>query len=184
MPFGGIYTRTYKKLLPESVRSLLPPAPPGRSPVALILPTNRTPPSRVEGPCMLPTFLCLGGQRCGTTWLHEALKRCPHVHVSADKETDYFNRKILADDLASYERQFDAPAGVTVRGEVSPNYCTLKRPAIELIRRLYPRLRLVLILRNPADRSASQAWLDLCHMRGRPGRGVAAWEYLLHAERQ
>jgi hypothetical protein len=133
---------------------------------------------------MPPTFLCLGGQRCGTTWLYEALKRCPHVHVSADKETDYFNRKIFNEDLASYERYFEAPAGRAVRGEVSPNYCMLKRPAIELIRRLYPHLRLVLILRNPVERSISQAWLDLCHMRGRPERGVAAWEYLLHAERQ
>jgi hypothetical protein len=135
---------------------------------------------------MPPTFLCLGGQRCGTTWLYEALKRCPHVHVSADKETDYFNRKIFTEDLASYERYFEVSEGrtVVVRGEVSPNYCMLKRPAIELIRRLYPHLRLVLILRNPVERSISQAWLDLCHMRGRPERGVAAWEYLLHAERQ
>src|SRR5262249_22540694 len=122
---------------------------------------------------MPPTFLCLGGQRCGTTWLYEALKRCPHVQVSADKEIDYFNRKILTEDLASYERNFAGGAGApAVRGELSPNYCMLKRPGVELIRRLYPHLRLVLILRNPAERSASQAWLDLCHMRGRPERGV------------
>jgi LPS sulfotransferase NodH len=136
---------------------------------------------------MSPTFLCLGGQRCGTTWLYEALKTCPHVHVSSDKETDYFNRKIFSDNLASYEKYFDSPRNgveVAVRGEVSPNYCMLKRAGIELIHKLYPNMRLVLILRNPVERSISQAWLDFCHMRNRPDYRIGAFTYMLHAERQ
>jgi hypothetical protein len=136
---------------------------------------------------MSPTFLCIGGQRCGTTWLHEALKRCPHIHVAEEKETDFFNRKIFREDLAYYERCFERPKGApaaAVRGEVSPNYCMLKRPGIELIRKLYPDLRLVLILRHPVERSISQAWLDLCYMRFQDHRPVRGWEYLLHAERQ
>lgn len=134
---------------------------------------------------MPPTFLCLGGQRCGTTWLHEVLKLCPNLHVSSDKETDFFNRKIFTENLADYERHFETPDRWTaVRGEVSPNYCMLKRPGIELIHKLYPQLRLVLILRNPVERSLSQAWLDLCHMRNRPERRLGNLDYLLHVERR
>lgn len=135
---------------------------------------------------MSPTFLCLGGQRCGTTWLYEALKQCPTVQVSRDKETDFFNRKLFSQNLADYESYFDGLKGrpvPAVCGEVSPNYCLLKRPGIELIHQLYPDLRLVLILRNPVERSISQAWLDLCYLRHRPERRLRAFEYLLHAER-
>ena len=75
-------------------------------------------------------------------------------------------------------------AVAAVRGEVSPNYCMLKRAGIQLIHQLYPQLRLVLILRNPVERSLSQAWLDLCHMRKQPERPLSTIEYLLHVERR
>jgi Sulfotransferase family len=143
--------------------------------------------SNLGRPAMPPTFLCLGGQRCGTTWLYEALKICPFVQVSVHKETDFFNRKIFFENLADYERYFDdakSKPAATAWGEVSPNYCMLKRPGIELIHKLYPQLRLVLILRNPVERSLSQAWLDLCFMRHQPERRISTFEYLLHVERQ
>jgi hypothetical protein len=137
---------------------------------------------------MIPTFVCIGGQRCATTWLHGVLDRLPNVHVCQSKETDFFYANILRQDLAVYERNFDPPIGqepCAVRGELSPNYCMLKRRSIELIRQLYPRLRLILIIRNPVERTLSQAWLDLRHMNGQPyAEPLSLGDYLRHVERQ
>jgi hypothetical protein len=137
---------------------------------------------------MIPTFLCIGGQRCGTTWLHGVLDRLPNVHVCKSKETDFFYANILRQDLAAYETNFDPPIGhepCAVRGELSPNYCMLKRRSIELIRQLYPRLRLILIIRDPVERTLSQAWLDLRHMHAQPKtEPLSLGEYLRHVERQ
>ncbi len=137
---------------------------------------------------MTPTFLCIGGQRCGTTWLHSVLDALPHVQVCKDKETDFFYTRSRRTDLAGFERNFDPPPGeppFAVRGELSPNYCMLKRPTIELIHRLYPWLRLLLIVRNPAERTLSQTWLDLRHMHGQASKEpLSLGEYLRHLERQ
>jgi hypothetical protein len=137
---------------------------------------------------MVPTFLCIGGQRCGTTWLHSVLDHLPGVHVCQRKETDFFYANMLRQDVAAYERNFDPPderGPCAVRGELSPNYCMLKRPVIELIRQLYPRLRLLLVIRNPVERTLSQAWLDLRYMNGHNReRPLSLREYLHHLERQ
>jgi hypothetical protein len=137
---------------------------------------------------MIPTFLCIGGQRCGTTWLHSVLDRLPGVHVCPSKETDFFNANILRQDVAAYERNFDPPIGrgpCAVRGELSPNYCMLKRPVIELIRQLYPDLRLLLVIREPVERTLSQAWLDVRYMNGHNrAQSLSLRDYLRHLERQ
>jgi hypothetical protein len=137
---------------------------------------------------MIPTFLCIGGQRCGTTWLHSVLDHLPNVHVCKSKETDFFYANILRQDVGTYEANFDPPAGrwpCEVRGELSPNYCMLKRPSVELIRKLYPRLRLLLVIRDPVERALSQTWLDLRYMSGHIKQGpLALGEYLRHVERQ
>jgi hypothetical protein len=137
---------------------------------------------------MNPTFLCIGGQRCGTTWLHKMLDALAHVHVCKSKETDYFYANILRQDLAEYERNFDPPPNqpaCAVRGELSPNYCMLKRPSIELIHNLYPQLRVLLILRDPVQRTLSQTWLDLRYMNGKTRTELlSVGEYLRHFERQ
>jgi hypothetical protein len=137
---------------------------------------------------MVPTFLCIGGQRCGTTWLHSVLDRLPGVHVSQEKETDFFYANMLRQDVAAYERNFDPPVErgpCAVRGELSPNYCMLKRPVIELIRQLYPHLRLLIVIREPVERTLSQAWLDLRYMNGHNReQPLSLGEYLLHLERQ
>lgn len=137
---------------------------------------------------MIPTFLCIGGQRCGTTWLHRVLDQIPNVHVCQSKETDFFYANILRQDVASYETNFDPPVGqepCAIRGELSPNYCMLKPPSIELIRQLYPELRLILIIRYPVERTLSQTWLDLRHMNGQAKTQLLSLsEYLRHVERQ
>ena len=40
-----------------------------------------------------PDFLCVGFQKCGTTWLHRNLKTHPNIWLPPVKETHYFNER-------------------------------------------------------------------------------------------
>lgn len=42
---------------------------------------------------MFPNFLCIGGQRSGTTWLHANLNKHPEIWLPPVKEILYFNEK-------------------------------------------------------------------------------------------
>ena len=37
------------------------------------------------------TFLMVGCQRCGSTWLYEALKEHPEIYLPAEKQTHFFD---------------------------------------------------------------------------------------------
>ena len=39
----------------------------------------------------LPTFICVGAQRAGTTWLYHCLKEHPEIYMPAHKELRFFN---------------------------------------------------------------------------------------------
>jgi hypothetical protein len=77
------------------------------------------------------------------------------------KETNYYwsearahGRKVPR-DLVEYERLFDGAAGRKAVGEISPRYLN-GEDAAERIRRDLPHVKLIVSLRNPADR----AWSD------------------------
>jgi len=38
-----------------------------------------------------PTFLIIGAQKCGTTWLHQHLRTHPDVYMPAEKELEFFS---------------------------------------------------------------------------------------------
>jgi hypothetical protein len=102
----------------------------------------------------LPDFLIIGAQKAGTTSLHEYLCEHPMVSSSTTKEVHYF-------DLAYhrgqpwYRAHFHAsgPAG-EITGESSPYY--LFHPLVpERVAGDLPESRLIIILRNPVDRTYS-----------------------------
>ena len=39
----------------------------------------------------LPTFICVGAQRAGTTWLYHCLKEHPEIYMPEHKELRFFN---------------------------------------------------------------------------------------------
>jgi hypothetical protein len=110
---------------------------------------------------MLPTFLGIGAQRCGTTRLHRILASHPEIqmpHRGRDpfnKEIHYFDREVLTQPLSWYAAHFDGGEGGavrSVRGEITPAYSILPAPVVEQIGRLMPHLRVVFVVRNPVDR--------------------------------
>lgn len=106
----------------------------------------------------LPDFLVIGAQRSGSTWLHELLQSHPSIFMpQRRKEVQYFN-KYYDRGLDWYRGFFPdgKQAGVYgAIGEATPTYL-YKSGVPERISSALPDVKLLLILRNPADRAFSQ----------------------------
>jgi Sulfotransferase domain len=95
----------------------------------------------------------LGGQRCGSTWLHEQLAAHPGIVTPPDtKEVHFFDRR-WAEGPEWYAGLF-AGDGQAVSWESTPNY--LYEPDVpRKIAGLVPGARFVVLLRDPVTRSTS-----------------------------
>lgn len=125
----------------------------------------------------LPDFLIAGAPKAGTTALYAALVRHPGLFLPMVKEPKFFlsdgppprrggpgDAQTYQEHVwrrAGYEALFEpAPRGA-VRGEATPFYL-YDLEAHRRIHRLLPRVRLILVLRDPVDRAHSN-W---AHLRG------------------
>lgn len=108
----------------------------------------------------LPDFLGIGAMKSGTTWLHENLKHHPQIFLPQNKETYYFTIKFDEYSLLSYSRQFAHGKGL-VKGDITPGYGILEEQRIRYIKKLMPDVKLIMLLRNPVDRSWSEAYMNL-----------------------
>ena len=113
---------------------------------------------------VLPDFLIVGGQRCGTTSLHDVIS--PHPNVASPrlmKGVHYFDTSYGRGE-SWYRSNFHTEwyrslrehrsHGPYLAGEASPYY--LFHPlAAERIHATVPQARIIMLLRNPADRAIS-----------------------------
>lgn len=113
------------------------------------------------------TFLLIGAQKCGTTWLANVIMQHPDVFTPA-KELHFFNE---ADNykkgISWYRKQFAGYNGEKVIGEFTPNYfwtsseeqeikeCGLNRNIPKLVYKHYPNVKLIVNLRDPVKRAIS-----------------------------
>jgi len=97
--------------------------------------------------------LCIGSQRCATSYLNQVLEAHPHVQM-APKEPNFFNHTVRTHGLDWYLQHFEAPNGKSIqaRGEISPNYAVMRRREIQLAKDLFPHLKIILLVRHPVDR--------------------------------
>lgn len=106
---------------------------------------------------ILPTFIIGGAARSGTTFLARALAERPDVFVAELRPEPKF---FLVDDefergLSYYSRRYFADAAeFFIRGEKSTNYLESARAADRIAEAL-PEVKLVFMLRDPADRAFS-----------------------------
>lgn len=115
-----------------------------------------------------PDFLVIGAQKAGTTWLWKQLRTHPQVRIPPKKEIHFFDREILSKSLHWYQQQVADPNGTAVvRGEKTPCYAHLKARSIRLIRELMPNVKVVLLLREPAERAWSQARMEISQFNKR-----------------
>jgi hypothetical protein len=95
--------------------------------------------------------------KCGTTALARYLARHPDIHVAPKKEVHFFDRR-FNEGIAWYARHFEsAGPDCAAVGEATAHY--LYDPdAPARIASTLPNVRLIALLRNPADRAYSQYW--------------------------
>ncbi|GIW56729.1 MAG: sulfotransferase [Nitrospiraceae bacterium] len=115
----------------------------------------------------LPTFLVIGTGTAGTTALYAYMKQHPEVYLPSLKEPRFFSydpdnptawwslqSNYPPTDAEAYEQLFAEVTQEKAVGEVSPTY--LHAPGAERrIHSMIPRVKLIAILRNPADRAWS-----------------------------
>lgn len=105
------------------------------------------------------SFLGIGAQKAGTTWLYEQLRQHPQLAFPLGKEAHFWNRAHDASQVADYLQRLaatEAPAG-----EITPAYGMLPLATIREIHAHAPQLRLIYIMRNPLHRAWSAALMAL-----------------------
>lgn len=118
-----------------------------------------------------PNFLIIGAPKSGTTSLYNYLSQHPEISFSKNKEPKYFSFKDNPLDYVGNKRVVNQIKNSTVRtldtyqdlfknintkfvGEASPNY--LHTPeAAKNISEYNPNMKLIVILRNPVDKTFS-----------------------------
>jgi hypothetical protein len=134
---------------------------------------------------VLPDFLVLGGQRCGSTSLYDMLCGHPDVAPASHKEPHFFDNNHLRGE-EFYRRLFPLQFQMRARerrqgrravtGEATTYY--LAHPGVPArVRALLPDVRLIAILRDPVDRAYSHYQLSV-----REGREPLSFEEALAAE--
>jgi len=117
----------------------------------------------------LPNLLVIGAMKCGTSALHRMLGQHPAISMAPVKEVNFFigpDQPLSGTDTLWREGQwcrgvewyaslFDA--SLPVRGESSPGYTSPDHEeAPGRIAAVVPDVRLVYLVRDPADRAFSQ----------------------------
>lgn len=100
-----------------------------------------------------PSFVHIGGQRCGSSWIHKCLGEHPEVFVAEPKELHYFTRNHDKGD-AWYLSKFAPRPEHKAWGEATPMYISWE-PAAEQLAKIAPGCKLMCCLRNPIDRAYS-----------------------------
>ncbi|WP_239651509.1 sulfotransferase [Neosynechococcus sphagnicola] len=154
----------------------------------------------------MPNFLIIGAAKAGTTALHTYLQQHPQIFMTPDKETNFFAyqgetldfqgvgdtaiNQFSVTDLVTYQQLFAGVKDEIAIGEACPLY--LYHPqAPQRIAEHLPGVRLIVILRNPADR----AYANFLHLvrddrelernfiqalRGEAQRIQNNWEWFWH----
>lgn len=103
----------------------------------------------------LPDLLVIGVPKAGTSSLFAYLAQHPDVCASTKKETGYFTSRTedgRSGPLADYERYFSHRQGERYAVEATPAYCYGGPRVMRAIRDTLEHPRLLLIVREPADR--------------------------------
>lgn len=127
---------------------------------------------------MLPDFLVIGGQRCGSTSLYNLLIQHPRIAPAFRKEIQYWSLRCDR-SLAWYRSHFPlaraGEAGIR-SGEATPYY--LFHPAVPArIRAVLPDVKLIAVLREPVARAYSHYQHEV-----RSGREAESFEEAIRLE--
>ena len=117
---------------------------------------GKLPPEWDDSKRFPPNFLIIGAQKCGTSSLYVYLAKHPQILPSITKEINFFSAYHHY-GLPWYLAHFPQlrPNDRWLTGEASPSYFDHPDAAQQIAAQL-PAVKLILMLRNPADRFISQ----------------------------
>lgn len=102
------------------------------------------------------TFLIAGTQKGGTAALAQFLAQHPQIFISRQKELHFFDTDTYfrgaTPDYAWYHQHFEGSEGYRAVGEATPIYMSWPAAAPR-IKAYNPAMKLIMILRNPAERA-------------------------------
>jgi len=105
----------------------------------------------------LPNFLCVGTQKAGTTTIYDIIKQHPNIYLPSLKEIHFFNNdESYNKGILWYKEFFSNYQGEKAIGEITPAYMYIDYVPERILRDLGKDIKLIFILRNPADRAYSQ----------------------------
>jgi len=114
----------------------------------------------------LPSFLCIGVAKGGTTTLFHWLKQHPSIWVPPHKEIHFFDRdNNWQRGIKWYISQFDDAADYEVIGDISPGYFEKTEVVIPRIKALFGKNlpKIILFLRDPVERAYSYWNFRCCY---------------------
>lgn len=144
-----------------------------------------------------PSFIIIGGQKCGTTSMYEYMCSHPLVLKGKRRETHYFdwrwNTSLPSDSqklhheyyLNFFEKEVLKKHPSLTSGESTPSYLLHSDIVIPRLALVCPWIKLIVMLRNPVDRAYSQYQMSI-DTNGTPEqlelRGMSAFRGKTFAE--
>lgn len=120
-------------------------------------------------------FLICGTQKGGTTALYAYLRDHPQICMAKRKELHFFDNEVhfqsMKPDYSAYHAQFDVKPPHKIIGEASPIYMYWY-DAPRRIWQYNPRIKLIVLLRNPVDRAFSHWNME----RSRNMENLSFWD--------
>lgn len=102
-------------------------------------------------------FLIIGAQKAGTSSLMRFLERTPEYFFVAKQECHFWSRDYKynnPDGFAQYLSNFSHARPNQIVGEKSPSYLATDKAAARIAKQ-FPKIKIIAILRDPADRAYS-----------------------------
>lgn len=113
----------------------------------------------------MPDFIIVGVQKGGTTSLFNYLKTHPEIKLHNNKEIHFFDR-YYNQGVSWYRSWFPLEMYGKVTGEATPNYIFYPN-AIKRMKTMLPKVKLIVLLRNPIERAYSHYQME--KRKGREG---------------
>lgn len=127
-----------------------------------------------------PNFLGVGAERSGTTTLFNLLRQHPDIYLPPVKQPHFFDRdERYEKGLGWYLGKFFSKAGKEKAvGEITPAYMAFDCVPERIKKTLGGDIKLIFLLRNPADRAYSHYWMH-------KARGIkdSSFEELVNSQR-
>ncbi|KAL7541142.1 hypothetical protein ACHAXR_012083 [Thalassiosira sp. AJA248-18] len=119
------------------------------------------------------SFLIIGAQKAGTSWLHTLLQKCHRLALPIEQKEVHFWDWHYRKGFDWYIRQFDYPQKLSHKaddpshsnnplyGEITPCYVVLQPTAIAEIHNCFPNLKVIFVARDLVDRAWSAMIMEL-----------------------